>query len=200
MFRRTPIAKTADRARLLLIVIAVAGAPAAALPAVAAASTYDVYVCPGQGGANNALAFSENTNHVSSSAWCNGEGSGRGVQAWSNSSVSGGQAGGWWFFAPAGTTITGVSSSGMFSAFGGWISNWATSMDGSGDPYGGSIDCSGSPCDNESLSDAYASVPNATLLGFGIWCHAAACPANDGDELLRPGRLGERVRRHRCCQ
>ena len=186
MFRRTPIAKTADRARLLLIVIAVAGAPAAALPAVAAASTYDVYVCPGQGGANNALAFSENTNHVSSSAWCNGEGSGRGVQAWSNSSVSGGQAGGWWFFAPAGTTITGVSSSGMFSAFGGWISNWATSMDGSGDPYGGSIDCSGSPCDNESLSDAYASVPNATLLGFGIWCHAAACPANDGDSFFGP--------------
>ena len=67
MIRRTPIAKTAGRARLLLIVIAVAGAPAAALPAVAAASTYDVYVCPGQAGANNAMAFSENTNHVSSS-------------------------------------------------------------------------------------------------------------------------------------
>ena len=67
----------------------------------------------------------------------------------------------------------------MFSAFDGWIANWATNMNGSGDPYNGSIDCTGSPCDSESLADSYASVPNTTLLGFGIWCHALNCPAND---------------------
>ena len=186
MIRRTPIAKTVACSRLLLIVIVVVCAASAALPAVAAAGTYDVSVCPGQGGANNAFAFSENTNHISSSAWCNGEGSGRGVQAWSNSSVSGGQAGGWWFSAPAGATITGVSSSGMFSAFDGWTSNWATSMDGGGDPYGGSIDCTGSPCDNGITYDRYAPVNNASLLGFGIWCHASTCAANDTVSLFGP--------------
>jgi len=161
-------------------------AAAAALPVVALAGTYPVYVCPGQGGANNALAFSDNTSHISSSQWCNGEGSGRGVQVWSNNSVSGAQAGGWWFYAPSGTTITGLSSSGQFSAFDGWIANWATNTNGSGDPYNGPEDCPVTNCDNQSLTDASTAVGNATTIGFGIWCHASSCAGNDGQSWFGP--------------
>jgi hypothetical protein len=162
--------------------LALSGLGAAALaslvPAVAAAGTYNVYVCPGQGGANNAMGFSGSTNHISDSQWCNGEGSGRGLQVWSNNSASGAQAGGWWFNAPAGTTIVGLSSTGQFSAFDGWVSNWATDMNGSGDPYGGTIDCPSTYCNSAAYSDYYASVPNATVIGFGIWCHSSSCPAS----------------------
>jgi hypothetical protein len=172
--------------RRLVAAVTVTVAASVVLPSLAAAGTYDVYVCPNQAGSNNAMAFSASTNHISSAVWCNGEGGSRGVQVWSNSSVSGAQAGAWWFYPPSGTTITGISSSGEFSAFDGWISNWATNMNGSGDPYGGSIDCNGSPCDEESLADSYASVPNATLLGFGIWCHASSCPANDSSSWFGP--------------
>ncbi|MHB1571199.1 MAG: hypothetical protein ACYC0H_18640, partial [Solirubrobacteraceae bacterium] len=55
----------------------------AVAPPTAKAGSYPVYVCGGPA-QNNALAFSESTNHISQSQWCGGAG----IQVWSNASVS----------------------------------------------------------------------------------------------------------------
>src|SRR5580658_6582964 len=92
------------RARLVALgsatlFIAVPGAATidAIAPAVAAAGTYNDQVC-GAPGQQNALQFSDNTNHITDAVWCGHSG----VQVWSSNSVSGAQAGGWWFNAPSG--------------------------------------------------------------------------------------------------
>ena len=152
------------------------------VPAVARAGTYPVYVCGGPQ-QNNALGFSENTNHVSDAQWCGGAG----IQVWSNSSVSGGQAGGWWVSSPPGTTITQISSQYKVSAWNGWVAHWATNQNGAGDPYPGSWDCQNTNCDLETTGgDMAAPVPNATEIGFAIWCHASSCPANDSASWFGP--------------
>ncbi|HLH66479.1 MAG TPA: hypothetical protein VKV27_12315 [Solirubrobacteraceae bacterium] len=152
------------------------------IAALARAGTFPVYVC-GALGQNNALAFSENTNHIAYAQWCGG----LGIQVWSQGSVSGAQAGGWWFHAPPGTTITQISSNFRVSAWDGWVAHWATSESGAGDPYPGSWDCVSTDCDSYTPGgDMTAPVSNATEIGFGIWCHAASCPANDNSSWFGP--------------
>ena len=153
-------------------------------PGVAVAGTYNVQVCGGPG-QQHALGFSSNdTSQISNAVWCGHSG----VQVWSSHSVSGGQAGGWWFYAPSGTTITNLSTSGEFSAWGGWVSHWATKLGGGGDPFADNIvsDCPYTSCDNIVTGEQSTSVSNATTLGFGIWCDASSCPANDSNSYFGP--------------
>jgi hypothetical protein len=167
--------------RAQLTLLAVGLAAGAALPTAARAGTYPVYVCTGTQSQNNALVFSENTNHISQALSCGHAG----VQVWSNNSVSGAQAGGWWFTAPTGTSIVQVSSDGKYSAWGGWVSHWATNPNGSGDPYASSVDCQSTSCNSADGEDAVA-VSGASEIGFAIWCHASTCPANSGSSYFGP--------------
>ncbi|MHB8736895.1 MAG: Ig-like domain repeat protein, partial [Terriglobales bacterium] len=161
------------------------------VPAAAAADPYPVYACvSGSGNVNHALSFSENTNHISQALWCGNAG----IQVWSNNSVTGGQAGGWWFHAPPGTTITNLATDGKFSAWGGWVSHWATNENGTGDPVtrqnctGGSWcgDCQATSCNGTVSQISAFPVANSTEIGFGIWCDAASCPPNDGSSYYGP--------------
>ncbi len=125
---------------------------------------------------------------ISSAQNCGGTGSGHGLQVWSRSSAPGGHAGGYWFSAPAATSITGLSFTGDFSGWDGWVSHWATSTDGSGDladPCASySTNCnSGLEYGTGSQSTA---VNNASEIGFAIWCHASPCPPNDGRSIFGP--------------
>ncbi|MGH2873878.1 MAG: hypothetical protein ACRDL5_15635, partial [Solirubrobacteraceae bacterium] len=162
----------------LLVTLCALGA---AVPTIARAGTYPVYVCSGPG-VNNALAFSANTNQIQSAQWCGHSG----IQVWSHGPVTGGQAGGWWFQAPSGTSITQVSANFRVSAWDGWVAHWATSENGAGDPFPGSWDCQTTDCDNYTTSDLTASVPDANLIGFAIWCHSSNCPANDSESWFGP--------------
>ncbi|MGH2859178.1 MAG: hypothetical protein ACRDMJ_17020, partial [Solirubrobacteraceae bacterium] len=172
----------AGRHRARLGLAAAIACAALMAPAIAHAGTYPVYVC-GAPGHNNALGFSENTNHIYEAQWCGGNG----IQVWSHSSVSGGQAGGWWFHAPAGTTITQLSSDFKMSAFDGWVAHWATSEGGGGDPWAAGEDCQSTFCDATTNGlDWSTGVPNATELGFAIWCDAGGCPANDNQSWFGP--------------
>ena len=174
-----------------LALITVAAACLAAMVGEAHANPYTVAVCnPNAGNANNAMSFSANDYvQITDKVWCNRVAKSTGVQTWSQGQASGADAGAWWFYAPAGTTITGFSYTADFSAFGGWVSNWATEMNGSGDPAPGG-DCSSTDCKKsdggvDGGSGVSAAV-NSTLLGFGIWCHAASCQANDGSSTFGP--------------
>ncbi len=168
--------------RTLVAVLSTLAITGLSAPGAASAGTYPVYVC-GAAGMNAALAFSESTNHVYQGEWCGGSG----IHVWSHSSASGGQAGGWWFHAPPGTTITQVSSSFRVSAWDGWVAHWATGENGSGDPYPGAWDCQSTGCNSYTpAGDMAAPVADATEIGFGVWCHAATCPANDNRSWFGP--------------
>jgi hypothetical protein len=165
-----------------------------AAPVAAHAATYTVAVCdPAAGNADNAMAFSSNIAHnISSAQSCDGVGKGRGLQTWSSSATRGAHAGAWWFYAPAGTSITHLSYRGDFSAFDGWVSHWATNRNGSGDPDPAG-DC---PTANRACTkgdggvrggaSVSTAVGGATTLGFGIWCDASSCPANDSGSAFGP--------------
>jgi hypothetical protein len=178
------------RTRSLALMLAVAACLAATV-GDADANPYTVSVCnPGAGNANNAMSYSANDYvQISDKSWCDGPTKGAGVQLWSSSGAQGKDAGAWWFYAPTGTTITGVSYTADFSAWNGWVANWATQMNGAGDPAPGG-DCPSTSCNRtDGGFDGGAGVSaavNSTLLGFGIWCHAASCPANDGSSIYGP--------------
>ncbi|HTX12079.1 MAG TPA: hypothetical protein VME22_25900 [Solirubrobacteraceae bacterium] len=112
-----------------------------------------------------------------------GAGSGQGLQVWSIASTQGANGAGWWFQAPAGTSIVGLSANGYYSALDGWVSHWATNGDGSGDP--GEPDCDTSGCDNQS-GLTYVGVNHASEIGFAIWCDASSCKANDSLSWFGP--------------
>jgi hypothetical protein len=176
--------------RSLALVIAVVACLVATV-GDAHANPYTVDVCnPNAGNANNAMSFSANDYvQITNKLWCNGVAKSAGVQTWSTGQGSGADAGAWWFYAPAGTTITGLAYTADFSAWGGWVSNWATEMNGTGEPAPGG-DCSSTSCNkSDGGVDGGAGVSagvNSTLLGFGIWCHAASCPANSGSSTFGP--------------
>jgi hypothetical protein len=178
--------------RRLIMTCVLAGALAA--PLAAHAGTYTVAICdPGAGNANNAMTFSANiSNNIDHAQWCDGVAKSKGLQAWSADATPGAHAGAWWFYAPAGTSITHLYYTGDFSAFNGWVSHWATSGNGSGDPDPAG-DCS-TPNQGCKRADGgvgggtsvSAAVGGGTTLGFGIWCDGASCAANNGGSTFGP--------------
>ncbi len=176
---------------------AAAGGAVAALPAAATAGTYEVYMCQdGYGTAALQDGWSEDAGKaLDTSANCDqpggSDGKGDGLQVWSASSGLGSEAGAYWLHAPAGTTITGLTYEGMFSSYGGWVAHWATSEGGGGDPTGDcgtTQDCTQGTLSGPggTLGDSSYSVPNASLIGFGLWCDAATCAQNSADSLFGP--------------
>lgn len=167
---------------------AIAAAIAMALPGAAAADgTYVVGVCDaGYGNVNNAMAFGESWQTMAEGQSCaNGsQGSGQGLQAWSIASTPGGNGAGWWFHAPPGTSIVGLSESGIYTALDGWVSHWATSEDGSGDP--GEPGCDATGCETQNPAANYVGVNHASEIGFAIWCHSSSCKANDSLSFFGP--------------
>jgi hypothetical protein len=164
---------------LALVITGCAWAPAAGglsvslswlAPDAALANPYTVYVCEGGTGPNglgfdNAMGFSTNSGvHIAHSG-CGSSG----IGAWSvNGNATGSEAGGFWFQAPAYTSITNLAFAGYFSAWDGWVSHWATNGNGSGDPVPASwgVDCQSSSCNNLT---GYTSVGvnNASTWGSG---------------------------------
>jgi hypothetical protein len=169
-------------------VIAALVAIGATMPPVAHADgTYTIGVCTsGYGNVNNAIAFSESWQTMASGQGCaNGsQGSGQGLQVWSIASTPGGNGAGWWFHAPAGTSIVGLSESGIYSALDGWVAHWATSEDGSGDP--GEPGCDATGCETQNPAPTYVGVNHASEIGFAIWCHSSSCKANDSLSFFGP--------------
>jgi hypothetical protein len=165
-----------------------------AAPLAAHAASYNVAVCdPGAGNANNAMGFSANiADNIDSAQWCDGVGKSKGLQTWSSSATPGAHAGAWWFYAPAGTSITHLYYTGDFSAFDGWVSHWATNGSGTGDPDP-SGDC---PTANQACTkgdggvqggtSVSTAVGGGTTLGFGIWCDASSCAANHSGSAFGP--------------
>jgi hypothetical protein len=157
----------------------------------ARANTYPVYIC-GSGGWN-AMAFGTNNSVQTANAQnCSGGvGGGNGLQVWSRGSAASGSTGaGYWLQAPGGTSITYLTYTGDFSAWDGWVSNWATNEDGSGDPWP-YRDCPTTDCDESDGgigggSAVSVGVSNASVIGFGIWCHAASCAVNDSSSWYGP--------------
>ncbi len=165
------------------LVAALAGAPAPAL----ADGTYTVAVCdPGSGNSNHALTAGIGWQTMTSAQNCTGgvAGSGRGLQVWPVASTPGAKGAGWWYHAPAGTSIVGLSQYGQFSAWDGWVSHWATSEDGTGDPNATAQGCSASSCNW--LAATTTSVNHVSEIGFAIWCHAATCQPNDSHSYFGP--------------
>lgn len=160
----------------------------AATPSVARADgTYTVGVCTAAyGNVNNAFAFSESWQTMADGLGCanGGQGSGQGLQAWSIASTPGANGAGWWFQAPAGTSIVGLSESGIYSALDGWVAHWATNENGSGDP--GEPGCDSTGCETQNAYPTYVAVNHASLIGFGIWCDASSCKPNDSLSWFGP--------------
>jgi hypothetical protein len=165
-----------------------------ATPVAAHAATYTVAVCdPGAGNANNAMAFSSNiADNIASAQWCDGVGKSKGLQTWSSSATPGAHAGAWWFYAPAGTSITHLYYTGDFSAFDGWVSHWATNGSGSGDPdTAGDCPTANQGCTKgdggvQGGTSVSTAVGGGTTLGFGIWCDASSCAASQKGSAFGP--------------
>ena len=91
--------------------------------------------------------------------------------------------------APAGTSITGLIHRNV-QLVRRWVAHWATSEGGGGDPTGDcgtTQDCTqGTLSDSGTLADSSYSVPNASLIGFGLWCDASTCAQNSSDSLFGP--------------
>ena len=176
---------------IAVVALVAAGGVVAALPAAAVAGIYKVYMCAsGYGaGAFQSGWSSDAGKALDSSANCsqpNGSiGKGDGLQVWSATSGAGSEAGAYWLHAPTGTSITGLTYAGVFSSWGGWVAHWATTEGGDGDPTsdcGTTADCNGGTIEEESFA-----VDNASLIGFGVWCHASTCDQNDAYSLFGPG-------------
>jgi len=179
--RRARLAAPAVAAAAL--VVAFAGAPASAF----ADGTYTVAVCdPALGNSNHAFGVGIGWQTMTSAQNCTGgvAGSGRGLQVWPVASTPGAKGAGWWYHAPAGTTIVGLSQYGQFSAWDGWVSHWATSEGGGGDANVAAQGCSSTSCNWFAASTT--AVAHASEIGFAIWCHASSCPANDGSSYFGP--------------
>jgi hypothetical protein len=157
----------------------------------ARANTYPVYICGS--GDWHAMAFSANDYVRTASAQnCSGGvGGGNGLQVWSTNGAAAASTGaGYWLQAPAGTAITYLTYAGDFSALNGWVSNWATNENGSGDPASWA-DCPITGCDQTdggvgSGNPVSVGVANASVIGFGIWCHAASCAPNNSLSWFGP--------------
>ena len=125
----------------LTLFIAVPGVASveAIAPGVAVAGTYNVQVCGGPG-QQHALGFSSNdTSQISNAVWCGHSGVAGLVQ-----SLGLGRSGGRLVvLRPVGNDDHGSRTSGEFSAWGGWVANWATKLGGGGDPFADNIvsDC-----------------------------------------------------------
>ena len=178
--------------RMLLLAVALltgAFALAGLLPTSASANGYPIYMCAGGYGsgaledgwsstAGKALATAANCTQPSVPF-----GKGDGLQAWSSGAGTGTEAGGYWLHAPAGTSITSLTYAGVFNSEGGWSAHWATAENGGGDPTTGDCD---SNCSSGTFLDASYSVPNASLIGFGLWCDQATCDQNSSQSLFGP--------------
>ena len=198
---RSEMGRAASAVVVVLAYCAMApSADIAGLPRIDAAhaNTYSVYVCDPSAGAasvDNAMQYSANDYvNLASGANCNQpsagnpKGSGDGLQVWShNGTAGGGHAGGWWFEAPADTSIVGLAWGGEFSAWGGWVSHWSTQSDGSDDLGGAGIDCGSTSC-NTGPGEVATSVAvnDASQVGFAAWCHASTCPANSSSSTFGP--------------
>ncbi|MGA2929056.1 MAG: hypothetical protein ABSG43_24320, partial [Solirubrobacteraceae bacterium] len=114
--------------RIGVVAVVLAASSAVIVPAIAAAAPYTAAVCDVWNGNVNSGAFGWSANYgtIDSAQNCDGIGAGEGLQAWSVGATQGGRGGGWWFKAPAGTTITHLDYSGAFSAWDGWVANLAT--------------------------------------------------------------------------
>jgi hypothetical protein len=170
--------------RLLIMACVLAGSLAA--PLAAHAGTYTVAICdPGAGNANNAMNFSANiSTNIDSASSCGTSGK-SGLQTWSSDATPGGHAGAWWFYAPSGTSITHLDYSGVFDAFSGWVSHWATNGNGSGDPDSGG-DCPTANVGCQKPDSVSTAVGGGTTLGFGIWCDAGTCAPNHTGSTFGP--------------
>ena len=189
-----PVRARPARRGALLAVVSIIVAGAISSPPARADGAYTVGVCDAAyGNVNHAFHFSASWQTMASGQNCTagGVGGGQGLQVWSTGNTPGANGAGWWFTAPAGTSITHISETGQYSAGGGWVSHWATSGSGSGDPFGYGADCpspsSNPPCEmlNVGAVQDSASVNHASQIGFGLWCDASTCPAN-GPSVFGP--------------
>ena len=201
----------------LALACGVACGGAAAIPAVATAGTYAVYLCQKGYGTGAFSAWTGWPAEFAQSQNCtqppppygrdmvqgplSGPGKGDGLSVWSSGrAASAGDFEYWSLTAPVGTEITSLSYSGAFAAWGGWTSQWqaysGSSYTNIGDPTNGG-DCSISACNAYATGTSAITVPviNASRIGFGIFCHAALCPVNSGSSMFGPAGKHQPVQR-----
>ncbi len=192
MFIRSPrwarsIALAATTAVATTVVIA-------AFATSAFAGTYTVAICDaGWGNVNDALTWTPGWGTIVDAQNCtNGVwGAGKGLQTWTDGLTPNGSSAGYWYHAPAGTSIVGLYAAGQYSGWDGWTAHWATDPTGvNGDPNVETIGCwyeSDSYTACNTGSDSSTAVANTSEIGFGLWCHnPAGCPANDSNSTYGP--------------
>jgi hypothetical protein len=178
---------------VFILVIAASLFGAAVQPAPALADVYPIYLCSDGFGTSALQAGWSSTagNDLTTAANCKqplgdtkAQEIGDGLQVWSVNQANGTMTGAYWLRAPAGTSITGLSFSGAFSSYGGWVAHWATSMNGGGDP---TTDCGTTQgCVYDFPWPASFAVNNANMIGFGLWCHASTCAKDSSQSMFGP--------------
>ena len=149
----------------------------------ASAGSFEVVACDAApGGANNSWITSATSDRVAAYTLCPaGIGDTRGIVT-RNAVLQGGNAGAWQsaratFYAPPGTTISGIRASYLFFREGGeWFAGLSTGSNGLDGCYAGTGRC------ERREADRFLPVPNTQQIFIETTCYGGFCPmASSGD-------------------